>query len=634
MRACSHAVVACTRTGLLALALALGALFGCAAPGPPGVAPSAVDAAESTRAQALFAAHWEELLRLYPEQATRSGEHRYGDRLNDASAEGLAAQDAWWRSQQQLAQALNRQRLSAADQTSLDLLQHQADDQVQLQRFDGWRTMNVSAAPFGFQGALARLLRVSPVQNRAQAEQMLARLAAYPRRVEQEIARLRQGIAAGWVPPRPSLVRVLAQLDAQLAGAPQGSPFFEPFERLGSAIAAADQQALRGRAERAIVGQVLPATRRLRDFVATEYLAAAPAEGALAGYPGGDQVYAALVRSHTTTSLSPQQVHTIGRQQVAALRAEMDALMRSTGFSGNFAAFVRLLNSDPKFFHDSPDALLAGYRDIAKRIDAELPRLFAELPRTPYGIRAMPAFMGIGAADTYDPPADASAAGWFNANVLAVKTRPKWGMATLVAHEAVPGHHLQWARAAELPAVPAFRRRAMFTAYGEGWALYAETLGAEIGLYADPYSRFGHLQAQLFRASRLVVDTGIHALGWTRRQAIDTMLEQTGMDAEFIASEVDRYTAWPGQALAYMLGELKIVELRERARAALGERFDIRRFHMAVLDSGQVPLDLLERQVDGWIEAQRAGEPARGRIAVAKAQTKGSASVAAEAAAP
>jgi uncharacterized protein (DUF885 family) len=616
MRARPHAATARARTGLLALALAFevasGALFGCAAPGPQtGAASSTVDAAETTRAQALFAAHWEELLRLYPEQATRSGEHRYGDRLNDASAEGLAAQDAWWRSQQQLVHTLNRPRLSAADQLSLDLLQHQADDQVQLQRFDGWRTMNVSASPFGFQGGLARLLRVSPMESMAQAEQMLARFAAYPRRVEQEIARLRQGMAGGWVPPRPSLTRVLAQLDAQMAGAPQRSPFFEPFERLGSAIAPAEQQALLGRAERAIVDQVLPATRRLRDFVATEYLAAAPAEGSLAGYPGGDRVYAALVRSHTTTSLSPQQVHTIGKQQVAALRAEMETLIRSTGFGGDFAAFVRQLNSDPKFFYDSADALLAGYRDIAKRIDAELPRLFAELPRTPYGIRAMPAFMGIGAADTYDPPADASAAGWFNANVLAVKTRPKWGMPTLVAHEAVPGHHLQWARAAELPAVPAFRRRAMFTAYGEGWALYAETLGGPIGLYADPYGRFGHLQAQLFRASRLVVDTGIHALGWTRRQAIDTMLEQTGMDAEFIASEVDRYTAWPGQALAYMLGELKIVELRDRAHAALGERFDICRFHMVVLDSGQVPLDLLERRVDAWIEAQRRGEPAR-----------------------
>ena len=245
--------------------------------------------------------------------------------------------------------------------------------------------------------------------------------------------------------------------------------------------------------------------------------------------------------------------------------------MRETGFEGDFAAFVAHLNSDPKFFHTSPEALLAGYRDIGKRIEPELPKLFAELPRMPYGVRAMPAHLGPGAAEYYNGPSlDGKRPGWFFANVLAYRSRPIWGMETLVAHEAVPGHHLQTARATELGALPPFRRDADYTVYSEGWALYAETLGHQLGLYSDPHSRFGHLQWQAFRAARLIVDTGLHAMGWTREQAIDFMVERTGSDRDFVATEVDRYYSNPGQALAYMIGQLKIVELRDRAQARLG----------------------------------------------------------------
>jgi uncharacterized protein (DUF885 family) len=284
----------------------------------------------------------------------------------------------------------------------------------------------------------------------------------------------------------------------------------------------------------------------------------------------------------------------------------MEAVMKETKFTGSFTEFVAFLDSDPRFFHKTAEAMLSGYRDIAKRLDAEIPKLFAELPRAPYGISPMPAHLGNAAEYYNGPPQDGSRAGVFWANVVALNKRPIWGMETLVAHEAVPGHHLQSARAIELRGLPDFRRNGGYTAYAEGWGLYAETLGFDLGLYTDPYSRFGHLQWQAFRAARLIVDTGLHTMGWKRQQAIDFMVERTGVEREFVESEVDRYTSLPSQALSYMIGQLKIVELRDRAKNKLGARFDIRRFHNAVLDQGEVPLSTLETIIDEWIAAEAA----------------------------
>jgi uncharacterized protein (DUF885 family) len=289
---------------------------------------------------------------------------------------------------------------------------------------------------------------------------------------------------------------------------------------------------------------------------------------------------------------------------------------REMGFDGDFAAFVKHLNTDPRYFAAGATALMAVWRDVAKRIDPELPRLFADLPRTPYGLRAMPPHFAPDTAPTYEgPPLDGSRPGWVNVNAHGYRISPLWEVETTVAHEAVPGHHLQIARAAELTGLPRFRRSAGFTAYDEGWALYAETLGFELGLYRDPPSRFGHLQWQAFRAARLVVDTGLHALGWSRERAIEFMVERTGEARESVTSEVDRYLSDPGQALAYMIGQLKIIELRDRARQRLGERFEIREFHSVVLDQGGVPLSLLERSVDEWIarSARAPSSPAGSR---------------------
>ncbi|HSM22226.1 MAG TPA: DUF885 domain-containing protein, partial [Rubrivivax sp.] len=508
-------------------------------------AAASVDPSATRQLHALFDARWEALMKTYPEWATFVGDHRYGDRLHDASAAAIAAEfDA---SRQALAQAraIPRAGLSGIDRASLDIFVHRLEEQLRTEPFVGYRSMSLGALG-GFHTGFSGLLRAVPAQTHAQAEQVLARMAAYPRRVDQELVLLREGLALRWVPPREVLERVLAQIDGQLAPEVDQSPFFDPFTRLGKDIPAAEQQALQARGRQAVAEQVLPALRRLRAFVADEYLPSAPPSGALGTYPGGAEVYAHEVRSNTTTDLSPAQIHAIGLRELTRLRGEMEAVMKEVKFEGDFAAFVRHLNTDPKFFHTSPEALLAGYRDIAKRIDPELPKLFAELPRAPYGVRAMPAHRGSDAAEYYDGPAlDGSQPGWFNANALAWKTRPIWGMETLVAHETVPGHHLQIARAVELGELPKLRRGGGFTVYSEGWALYAETLGFDLGLYQDPYSRFGHLQWQAFRAARLVVDTGLHAMGWSRQQAIDFMVERTGTNADFVAAEVDRYVSWP-----------------------------------------------------------------------------------------
>ncbi len=572
----------------------------------PARAADEIDPAETQRLQALFEERWEAVLQFNPELATYVGDHRYGDRLSDASPAAIAADYAAARRTLTDAQAIRRAALSPKDQVSLDIFVYRLQESLRFEAFKGYRSMSMGALG-GFQTDFPDLLLASPVTRRAEADQMLARLAAFPRRVEQEIVLLREGMALGWVPPRTVLDRVLSQIDRQLAPSIDQSPFFAPFTHLGSSIPAAEQQALRERAQRAIGDQVVPAMRRLRSFIVEEYQNGAPADGAFSRYPGGVEVYAATVQAQTTTDLTAAQIHALGLREMARLRGEMEAVMRDVKFDGDFAQFVKHLNTDPRFFHASPEALLAGYRDIAKRIDPELPRLFAELPRASYGVRAMPAHFSADSADYYDGPSlDGTRPGWFNANVLAFRTRPIWGMETLVAHEAVPGHHLQIARAAELGDLPKFRRSGGFTAYAEGWALYAETLGFELGLYKDPYSRFGHLQWQAFRAARLVVDTGIHALGWTRQRAIDYMVERTGSDAGFVTAEVDRYYSSPGQALAYTIGKLKIIELRDRAKQKLGERFDIRQFHGVVLDQGSVPLPVLERGVDAWIARQSA----------------------------
>ena len=350
---------------------------------------------------------------------------------------------------------------------------------------------------------------------------------------------------------------------------------------------------------------MLPAFGRLRSFVVDQYLPACTTTLAASNLPGGSAYYQLMVAKQTTTTMTPKEIHALGLREVARIDAEITAVIARTGFKGSRAAFTTFTNTDPQFLFTSSEKMLAAYRDIAKRADAELPHLFAELPRTPYGIRAMEAYEGDNAEHYSQGAVDGSRAGYFEANVSNLARRSSPSMEALLLHEAVPGHHLQIARQQELKTLPDFRRNAWFTAFGEGWALYAESLGEEMGMYRDPYAKFGQLAGEMHRACRLVIDTGIHAFGWSREQSIDYLEKNAALSHAFATAEVDRYIVWPGQALGYKIGELRIKALRAKASAALGARFDPRRFHNAVIDNGVLPLDVLDQQIDVWIAAEK-----------------------------
>jgi uncharacterized protein (DUF885 family) len=357
---------------------------------------------------------------------------------------------------------------------------------------------------------------------------------------------------------------------------------------------------------------VHPAFAKFRDFVANEYIPACRKELASSALPGGPAYYALRVREMTTLPLDPADIHRTGLAEVARIRGEMDKVIASTGFKGNFEEFIKYTGTDPRFFSKSAEQRLMAYRDIAKRADAELPKLFATLPRQPYGVRPMEAYEGDN-ADHYSPGAlDGSRAGFFEANVNNAEKKSWLDMESTLLHETVPGHHLQNARALEIEGLPTFRRAGWYVAYGEGWALYSESLGYEMGFYKDPYSRFGALTNEMLRACRLVIDTGIHSMGWTREQSIRYLGDNTGMNPGFVAAEIDRYIVSPGQALGYKIGELKIKALRARAKAALGDSFDIRRFHNALLDDGALPLTVLEARIDEWIATEKASKEKKG----------------------
>lgn len=582
-------------------------LFACAAAlAQPAASDTRPDPTETRRLHELFDADWQWRMRTYPEWATYRGDHRYGDRLNDRSRQAEDAAYAYARERLARQNAIDREKLSAADRVSYDILRGGTLEWLEGEQYPGLRTRAVDAMG-GLHLGFPALLRVSRVASEEDVRKVLARFAAFPHAVDQVIERLREGIATRWVTFRPSMLRVPGQIDGLLAEDTTKSPLYEPFTHVGRDLPEGVRLRLASEGARAVREEAYPALRKLRRFIADEYLPRAPADGAMSTYPGGAAAYEYLVRTRTTTTLGAREIHAIGLREVARLRAEMETQMKLSGFKGSFAQFIDYLHGEPRFFHTDAESMLAAYRDIAKRVDPELPKLFAELPRAPYGIRSIPAHQGPGAPENYEGPSvDGTRPGWFNANTVALKERPTWGMESLFAHEAVPGHHLQIARSVEMRDLPMFRRGAGYVAYVEGWALYAETLGDQLGLYKEPYSRFGHLQWQIFRAARLAVDTGIHALGWKRDQAIEWMTERTGFPKSRVEAEVDRYYVWPAQALGYMLGALKIAELRDRAKAALGERFDIRRFHVAVLDTGAVPLPVLEQRITEWIAEEKA----------------------------
>ena len=439
----------------------------------------------------------------------------------------------------------------------------------------------------------------------------LARAGKFPQLMQTMQANMREGMASGVVQPKVLMEKVIPQIDALIKDNPEDTLFWRPVANFPEGTSDADKARLTEAYRSLIADQLMPAYRELRRFVAEEYLPACRDTVSLAALPDGEAWYAYRVRQSTTTDLSPAQIHDIGLAEVARIHGEMDAVMQQVGFSGTRAEFFAFVTSDKQFEFESEEALLTAYRALEAKVNERVGELFSLTPRAPFEIRPVEAFRAQSAAGgSYMPPSqDGSRPGIFYVNTYDLPTRKTWDAEALYLHEAIPGHHFQIALQQELEGLPAFRRFGGETAFIEGWGLYAESLGKELGVYTDPYQYFGRLQAELWRAIRLVVDTGLHSKGWTREQVIDYMKANSATSDTEAVSETERYIAIAGQALAYKVGELKIQELRDRAEAELGENFDIRGFHAEVLQDGSVPLAVLEAKIDRWIASKKPAAP-------------------------
>ena len=581
------------------------ALLACLWLAPP--AALAQDAAETQRLHAFFDAEWERGLAESPERATATGDNRANDRWDDDSLAAIAARHEANRKALAELLAIDRARLSAADQLNYDIMRWRLQNAVDGQRFQ--RHLMPLSQRGGVQTAdgMVERLRLGSVQD---YRDWLARMRALPARIAQHQALMREGIKSGHVPPRVLMDRVPAQIARQVVENPRQSPFFRAFQRYPASIPVAEQQALSAEAERVIRDAIVPAYRDFASFFQTEYLPAARTSIATSEAPDGKAYYAWLARLHTTTDLSPDAIHAIGLKEVARIRGEMEKIRAEVGFQGTLAQFFDHLRTDPKFFHTSPEDLFTAYLAISKRIDPELVKISRKLPRIPYGLRPIPSNVAPDTTTAYyqGPALDGSRAGYYYVNLYRPEVRPTWEMMALSLHEAMPGHHQQIAHAMELGDLPRFRRSGGFTAYSEGWGLYAERLGYDMGLYDDPYDRMGQQAYDMWRAVRLVVDTGMHAKGWSRERAIRYFMDNAPKTEADVTNEIDRYISMPGQALAYKIGQLTISELRARAERELGDRFDVRDFNDAILDTGSVPLTVMEDRIVAWIA--RGGGPA------------------------
>ncbi|HVF33122.1 MAG TPA: DUF885 domain-containing protein [Acidimicrobiales bacterium] len=556
------------------------------------------------RLHRLFDDEWAYQMASSPESATVLGHPGHDDRWTDVSPAAVDARLAHARELLDRLASFPDDRLTETDRVSRDLLAADTRLEVEGARFhDEWQAVNQLE---GVQQDPALVIEAQPAATPEEQGRIVDRLRRLPELVDATIDNLRLGLAAGITPPRICLRDVPQQVTNQLVADPFDSPLLGP---LAGARSAAVDDGIRRAAADAFTRLVVPAYERLHAFLVDTYLPGARSSIACRDLPDGDERYAHLVRRHTTTDLSAAEIHEIGLGEVARIRGAMERVATDAGFGG-FDDYAAHLRTAPEQRHTEAEALLEEYRAIGRRIDVRLPELFGRLPRIPYEIVAVPSYAEQSqTAAYYLPPAfDGSRPGQFFANTYDLPSRHRWEMEALTLHEAVPGHHLQIALAQELDDLPAFRRNAWYTAYGEGWGLYAESLGHELGCYTDPASHFGALVAEVWRAVRLVLDTGLHTMGWTRAQAIAYFEDATGRHGDHdIVVEVDRYIVWPGQALGYKLGELKLKELRARATASLGDRFDLRAFHDEVLRHGCLPLGLLEAQVDGWVAARQTG---------------------------
>lgn len=574
------------------------------------LAPKVSLAQDSSELKTLLDEAWEFGLREDPTFATHTGDHRFNDQL---ARESIADQQRRLvTKRQQLARwkAIDRTALSKPDRINYDIFGRILRDDITESDFEMY-LMPISNR-WGFHIAFPELPQQVPLNTIKDYENYTARLREFSRLTDENIELLRAGIEKGIVLPAVVLEGYKDSITAHIVDPPTDSLLYQPFNEFPPRIGAEERERLQLAGRKAIAEHVVPSYQKFLQFMRDDYVPNCRGSIAASALPRGREYYRHRVRLFTTLDVTPDEVHETGQREVKRIRAEMDEIIQRVGFEGDFSAFVASLRTQPRFYAETPEQLMKETALVLKKMDGQLPKLFKTLPRTPYGIRKIPAYIAPKTTTAYyqQPAGDGSQAGFYYVNTYNLKSRPLYGIEALSLHEAVPGHHLQLALQQELTDIPAFRRFSPITAFIEGWALYAERLGLEVGFYEDPYSDFGRLTYENWRACRLVVDTGMHYFGWTRKQAINFMADNTALSLHNIEAEVDRYISWPGQALAYKTGELKIRELRAKAEAELGDAFDVREFHEVVLGSGAIPLSILSENVQEYITENRVSAPA------------------------
>jgi uncharacterized protein (DUF885 family) len=591
-------------------------LTGCA--GTPSTAPPSGENL-SREAQSMDPAaqlnelvenYFEDLLKLNPLLATFIGDNRYNDDLpNSLGPEHRALVLATNQRYLAAARAMDASRLTGSDLITHEVFVRELDRSVQGERFpDHLLPINQAGGLLTTMASLGAGNNAQPFASVKDYTNWLSRLDGYVVWIDQAIVNMREGMQRGVVQPRVVIEKVVPQLDAMITTDPSQNVFFGPINLFPAGIDATARDWLTAQYRAAIQDELVPAFERLRAFTRDEYLPQCRETVAWTALPDGEAWYAFAAEGHTTVHMTPDEIHELGLKEVARILGEMDEVRRQVGFQGDRKAFFAFLESDPQFYFTRGADLVAGYVALKHRIDGLLPKLFSVFPKSDYEVREVEPYRAASSAGGfYQPPsAVGSRPGIFYVNTYNLEAQPKYGMETLSLHEAAPGHHFQIALQQELEDLPRIRRfDSDYTAYVEGWALYAESLGKELGLFTDPYQWFGRLNDEQLRAMRLVVDTGLHAKGWTREQAIRYMLDNSTLAESDVVSEVERYIALPGQALGYKIGDLRIQGLRRRAQQELGAKFDVRDFHREVLSDGAVPMDVLERKIERWIDAQR-----------------------------
>jgi uncharacterized protein (DUF885 family) len=583
---------------------ALGLLL-CLALAPAAAVAQEPPASDAERFKALYEKEWAFRLHEFPGLADYVGAEGYGDRLAHVSEKDQARRHAFWKGIREELDGIACERLDREGCINYRIFRQQIDNFIA--EYETRAYLIPFNSDWGFYMEWPRLPRETTFEDLQDYRDYLARLHELPAVMDEYIALMRRGIEIGMTQPRVILQGRDEPIRAQLVERAEDSPFYAPFTDLPEAVAGGGRAGLQATAREVVMQDVVPAYRKLLTFFDEEY--APGARGTLGAYqlPGGEALYRAQIRRYATVDLTPREIHDIGLEQVARIRAEMDAIIEEVGFEGDFAAFLAYLRSDRQFYAKTPKELLALASYYAKKIDGRLPMLFGHLPRQPYGVAPVPADIApFYTAGRYVPaPLDAPRGGYYWVNTYALESRPLYAIPALTLHEGAPGHHTQGALAAEQEDKPPFRRYDYISAYGEGWGLYAEKLGIEMDIYETPYEHFGRLTYEMWRACRLVIDTGVHAFGWTREQAVEYLASRTALSLHEVHTEVDRYISWPGQALSYKLGEYTILNLRARAEEALGVAFDVRDFHDFVLSLGSVPLDVLGEEVERWITDQQ-----------------------------